>query len=458
MDFKNESTATIVNSTGNEFCKTQEAFGEHYQQFEYVINVYITVALIMFGIIGNVISFVILKYMKQATVTLLLRALAAADSLYLLTCLNFGTFRTLFVYSEYFSQVFWFYPYLFIWTWPVASMAQTASVWLVVLVTIDRYEAICHVMATARFMTKSKVKVYVCLVFVGSICFNLPTAFDLRVVDRRRSCPNIKKIDWYPTKFYQDPLYDLVYKTILSIAFRAALPVFIVIVLNMWMLCKIKKSEEYRAGMGQRTSIEFRSINIMIAIITLVYVLCEMPDLVFRILRVITFYMPDSVMSWDKFAYFAQISNFFLTINSSTNFIWYCVAGTKFRETLKWRVCGERSRGSISSTMVMLSTCRTTSSTPTSPGKPLIVADRPLSLPGTPLIRASGNKLSFPVSSSLATQRTLSGYLKPSANGSNVSASTTIMSSTSLDILINTSGRSSMSSTPKLASAPVRFL
>ena len=455
MDFGNEST---VNITGNQSCKTQEAYGERYQQFEYIINVYITIALILFGLMGNVISFVILKYMKQATVTLLLRALAIADSFYLMTCLTFGTFRTLFVYSEYFSQIFWFYPYLFIWTWPVASIAQTASVWLVVLVTIDRYEAICHVMATARFMTKSKVKVYICIVFVGSICFNLPTAFDLRVVDRRRSCPNINKIDWYPTKFYQDPLYDLVYKTILSITFRAVLPVFIVIVLNLWMLCKIKKSEQYRAGMGQTTSAGFRSINIMIGIVTLVYVVCEVPDLVFRILRVIKFYMRDSVMSWDKFAYFAQVSNLFLTINSSTNFMWYCLAGTKFRETLKWRVCGERSRGSITSTMVTLSTRRPTSSTPTSPGTPLILADRPLSLPGTPVIRTTGNKLYFPVSSSLANQRTLSGYLKPSANCGNVSASTTIMSSTSLDILINTSGRSSRTSTPKLASAPVRLL
>ena len=461
-DYGMEATTAVygVNNVSETIsCSTQMEYGDYYQKFEFTINVYISISLIIFGMIGNLLSFITLKYMKQATVTLLLRALAVADSLYLLTCLSFQSFRTLFVYQEYFSNKFWFYPYVFVWTWPVASMAQTASVWLVVLVTFDRYEAICHAIAAARFMTKRKVTVYIGLVFLGSICFNLPTAFDLRVVDRRPFCPNITRMDYFPTKFYQDPLYDLVYKTVLCIVFRATLPILIVIILNLWMLWKVKKSDEYRAEMGQRTSSGIKSINIMITIITLVYVVCEMPDLIYRILRVIKFYMPNSVMSWLEFAYFAQISNLFLTINSSTNFIWYCLAGTKFRETLKWRICGARTRGSISSAMVTLSTKRTTSSTPTTPGTPLIMThpDRPLSFPGTPLIRATGNKLVFPDSPSLTTKRSLSGYLKPSANSGNISASTSLMSS-SLDILINTSGTSSRSSSSsKLTPTVVKF-
>ena len=469
MDFRNESTSSTDNETTTPIptpvsCRTQVEFGKDYQEFEYIMNVYITTALIAFGFIGNIVSFITLKYMKQATVVLLLRALAAADSFYLLTCLSFQTFRTLFAYDNFFSRRFWFYPYISVITWPIASMAQTCSVWLVVLVTFDRYEAICHAMETAKYMTKTKVKMYIALVFVGAICFNLPTAFDLRVVDRRPYCPNIKKVDTFATDFYQDPIYDLVYKTVMSFVFRVALPVLTVITLNLWMLCQIKKSEEYRLDMAGRVSSGIRSINTMIGIITLVYVICALPDLTYRILRAIKFYKRDFLMPWDKFAYFAQISNLFLTVNSSTNFLWYCLAGSKFRETLKLRMCGSLSGGpGGSSALLTLSTRRTTSSTQTRPGTPLILTNhgRPLSLPGTPQIRAAGNTLTFPVSVSLnSNQRTLSGYLKPSstsANGCTLSASTPVMSASSSDVLISTSARSSRASTPKFGSMSVQF-
>ncbi len=375
-------------------CNTQNAFGEEYQLFEYVINVCITTVLIIFGLLGNLISFVTLKYMKQASVMLLLRALAVADSVFLLTCLVFQSFRTLFVYSSGFSQVFWVFPYVYLVTWPLAAMSQTASVWLVVLVTFDRYQAICHALAMDKQLFKRRAKVFVLVVVVGSICFNIPTMFDLRVVDRRPFCSNIDKIDTFATELYQNPIYGLVYKTILTITFRAALPVALVIVLNTWIMCQIRRSEEYRAEVSRRQTSGITSINVMIALIVCVYVICAVPDLTYRILRVVKIYYPEFAMTWDQFAYFAQFSNLFLTINSSTNFIWYCVAGSKFRETLVWRMCGSGGASSFSS----LSSKKTTSTTLSAPGTPLLVnQERPLSIPRTPQIRAAGKTLSFPI-------------------------------------------------------------
>ena len=394
-------------------CRTQVSFGKDYEKFEYIINVYVITILIILGLVGNVISFVILKHMKQATVILLLRALAAIDSIYLLTCLGFQSFRTLFMYSDSFSRFFWYYPHVFVVMWPVASMAQSISVWMVVLVTFDRYDAICHAMATTKYMTKTKVRIYIGIVILGSICFNLPTVFDVRVVDRRPFCSNINKIDTFVTAFYQDPIYDLIYKTILTIIFRVALPVFIVIILNFLILYQVKKSEEFRAGIVQRASNGIRSINVMIGTVTFVYVICELPDLTYRVLRVIKFYNPDFLMAWDQFAYFAQVSNLFLTINSSTNFLWYCLAGTKFRETLKCKVCGAGRGGFSSSTILTLSSSRrAASSIPTSSGTPLIMPNPKRPHLGTPQIFEAGKTPSRPAPASLTTHRTLYGSKK----------------------------------------------
>ncbi len=417
-------------------CKTQLAFGEDYQNFEYVMNVYITTSLIVFGIFGNTLSFITLKYMKQASVILCLRALAVMDSIYLLTSLVFQTFRTLFVYSDSFSQFLWIFPYVFVVSWPVAAMSQTASVWLVVLVTFDRYQAICHTITTHQH-THSRVRIYVLLVFLGSICFNIPTIFDLRVVDRRPYCPNITKIDTFVTKLYQDSTYDLVYKTVLTIAFRMALPVLLVIILNIWIICQVKRSAEYRAGMSRRITSGISSLNVMIGVISCVFLLCQLPDLTYRVLRVVKFYNRDFLMSWGQFAYFAQFSNLFLTFNSSTNFLWYCLAGSKFRETLKERICGSGpSRLPVGSLLTMSSkrTTSTTLNTPGTPGTPLIFGHplRPGSLPSTlqsnpwitvplPVPRSVKSNVSMPIRRSVVNDASKERLSALSVSGSKAS-------------------------------------
>ena len=94
----------------------------------------------------------------------------------------------------------------------------------------------------------------------------------------------------------------------------------------------------------------------MVAMITLVFVICETPDFIFRIIRVVKFYDRNFPMTWKQYAEFAQVSNLFLTFNSSTNFIWYCLAGTKFREILLQNVCKCSSQNAAKPALNMTST------------------------------------------------------------------------------------------------------
>jgi len=63
----------------------------------------------------------------------------------------------------------------------VASISQTAIVWVVVMVTIDRYLAVCRPMVGAGLRTLRCVRRTVFVVVVAALLYNIPIFFENKV-------------------------------------------------------------------------------------------------------------------------------------------------------------------------------------------------------------------------------------------------------------------------------------
>ena len=118
-----------------------------FDRFQVVVNVYVVGVLCAVGITGNVVSIAVLGRDRtiRRTTGFLLQALAASDTAYLVACLLFQTTKTINDVTDWgspSSRLVW--PYVEPYVWALASIAQTCTVWLVVVVTADRYVAICR--------------------------------------------------------------------------------------------------------------------------------------------------------------------------------------------------------------------------------------------------------------------------------------------------------------------------
>jgi len=117
-----------------------------YDRYRVAVDIYVVGLLCLFGISGNVASMAVLgrdRSLRRNT-GFLLQMLALSDTVYLVTCLCYQTVNAVYEITDWLSvegRQGWtvVMPY----TWPCASIAQTCTVWLVVVVTADRYVAIC---------------------------------------------------------------------------------------------------------------------------------------------------------------------------------------------------------------------------------------------------------------------------------------------------------------------------
>jgi hypothetical protein len=64
----------------------------------------------------------------------------------------------------------------------MASIAQTLTVWIVLLVAVDRYFAVCKPWLAADVITRRRhVRAAVCAVVIAAIIYNIPRFFERQV-------------------------------------------------------------------------------------------------------------------------------------------------------------------------------------------------------------------------------------------------------------------------------------
>lgn len=127
--------------------------------FNDIVGIWLTGAFCLAGLIGNVLSVIVItRAHSRSPMFYVLRAVALSDFTFLLTVFIIQTVVNL---HTHVNGLHWFYynrGYIQCIVWPLLMFTQMSTVWLTVLVSVERYIAICHVLQAASICTISKVE------------------------------------------------------------------------------------------------------------------------------------------------------------------------------------------------------------------------------------------------------------------------------------------------------------
>lgn len=281
---------------------------------EFYINGCAILATSIFGILGNFICIARLRFSSSKlnpTFSSLISWLAVIDTLFLVFISL--TFSLPSLSPEYKK---WIFPVLLPSTLPLTSVFLTASLYMVVATSIERFLQLNH----PRFSNKGSFLGYVLPVLVFSAFYNIPKFFEFTTSYSQGHLPKLKV-----TEFRKNEDYSF-YVLGSNFAFMGVFPFTILIILNVFISRKLKQyfvtPEEY----------DTRTMGALLFTIVFVQLVCHLPRTGLNIYEI---YMALIVGEISLSApWLVDISHLLLAIASASNVAIFAALDWKFRSAI----------------------------------------------------------------------------------------------------------------------------
>ncbi|ELU09644.1 hypothetical protein CAPTEDRAFT_119062 [Capitella teleta] len=311
--------------------------------YDFLIEAVIMGILCLFGFCGNTMSMICLSKDKSKTATpFLLISLEVADTLFLVTVLILRVLTSIHTFSDAMPSLQEAFPYLAKFIFPCALISETATIYLTLLVTVNRYISVCMPYEASDLCSMQHARKHVILVSFFSIIYNIPRFFEYSVTTQWDSHTNSTMPASRNTPLGENKIYQIVYGNVLYFLVMFLLPLATLIILNYKLIVALRKTKKKRAQLlrGNSESAQSRSeddITLVLIVVVLVFVVCQMPALITQVL--LTLYNRPARLCPTAIFYYERISDMLVVANSSLNFLIYCFCSTKFRHILIHLVC-----------------------------------------------------------------------------------------------------------------------
>lgn len=290
------------------------------------------------GIIGIILTVIVLSRKNMCTSTnTYLMSLAVADwgFLCLLSCRSLEKHLTGNALAMF--GVFFEYAQIFI------NVFLLSSVWLTVMLAVERYIAICHPLRAISICTVKRSRIIIAIIFSVSFYFRVPNFFEMKV----------EYFDWCGEKLAHvtdTPLganttYKIAYAWIVDCVVCAIIPFTLLVFLNSRLVLEIRKSTRYlryhigmNSNMQNIISHEQLKITMMLVSVVVAFFVCQGPFVVYGAYVNINRFKLLKINE-SRFNIIRCVSLFLLVIKSAFNFILYCWFSEKFWNTFKRVFC-----------------------------------------------------------------------------------------------------------------------
>ena len=344
-------TISILLNSSSDTKKLPSPEQEACNKFNFAICCVLIGILCILGLSGNITSFFVLWKHKTETATIfLLQVLAVCDSILLIISFFIYTLVNLpeseGVLDSLSNAAFKIQDYI----WPFALIAHTVTIYITVLVTLNRYYAISIPMQgktikSSAFLNNTKLQLVLILIF--AVVYNIPRFFEHHPIGEKivyttengKNNSESKNFTVETVNLGDSKLYQIIYSNILYFPVMYIVPLVSLFYLNLKLikgLKALKRRKEALTGHRQKDD----NITIVIIVIVFVFILCQTPALANQIFWAVTS-MEQRDCGHFHF-YYTRISDALVVLNSSTNFLVYCLFGKTFRKVFRETLCNNR--------------------------------------------------------------------------------------------------------------------
>ena len=296
-----------------------------------VTEFYLSIPIVLIGIIGNILAFIVLCSQKRKiSTTVILMALAVVDTLILLFAiplkiLYYASFCLCWPtnYKEPWKVMFrYMLPSLFI--------LRMIDTWLIVFLSVDRWIAVSRPLHAPRLCTLKRTFIEMVLLVIFAVVFGAPRWFESTqygFFDHNSDVTVLEKYD----------VYIYVYALSLFFIFMYLVPMTLMIVLNVQLILSLRKASRSMAGRRHSQSAQtsqHRSVTVIVVSVVVTCVVCNVFSMLSHVLKGLMKVDDAHKESIGEVqTYVTQTGNVLVLVNSSINFFLYCFSSKNFRQS-----------------------------------------------------------------------------------------------------------------------------
>ncbi|KAK2140274.1 hypothetical protein LSH36_1411g00000 [Paralvinella palmiformis] len=339
-----EIVMTAWNGSGNESLTRMPIVSSNMPTIRFISEVVLSLPLAIFGILGNMLAFIVLcRQKKRLTTNVLLQTLAVADTLVLISSILLRSMR--FVHWRAYDDVF---HYVFLALYPCVYFFRLADIWITVLMTVDRYIAVCHPLKAQSLCTLRRTYITIAIILVATFTFSLPRLFEFKLTDR-----NFATTGYISTPLVRSRSYTIIYRITMFFVGMYLIPTTLLTGFNVRLLHTLRRAYRQRDEMlsngsshckgddSRRPTPSGVGITLIVVTLVIVCVICNVMTMVTHIIWTLEFCFVKLGHLEKQRRLLANFSNILVTFNSAINFLIYCVFSRKFRSGVRetFRCC-----------------------------------------------------------------------------------------------------------------------
>nr|CAH0113098.1 unnamed protein product [Daphnia galeata] len=294
----------------------------YFPLFEFVISLVLLVVVALPGLVGNFISiFILSRPQMRTSLNVILIGLASFDSILLLTSILLFVVPSIYAYSGvgefYYRHI---HPLITPYTFVLGTTAQTSSVYLTLTVTVERYIAVCHPLRARSWCTCKRGRMAVVIIGIGSLFYNLPRFFEVErclYVDSELGESWIMLI---PSPLRNDKTYVTWYIVSLYFIIMNFVPFTLLAILNGAIYKQVREANRERSLLTNSQKREIGLATMLLCVVAVFFI--------FNILAMVVNIFEVANILVDEMT---RVSNLLVSVNSSVNFVIYCIFGDKFQ-------------------------------------------------------------------------------------------------------------------------------